>query len=99
MMDPKESLSRNQILAMLNQHKDKLQELGAVKIGLFGSQVRGDAKPDSDIDILVTLKDHTFDTYCDVLFYLEDLFERKVDLVPEGQLKPRIRPYILSEVI
>lgn len=92
------SLNRDRILEILDEHSDKLRELGAVRIGLFGSQVRGEATDQSDIDILAQLKDHKFRTYCDVLFYLEDLFGHEIDLVPEGQLKPRIRPYILNEV-
>src|SRR5574342_1311588 len=93
------TLNRERILKTLNEHSERLHELGVVKIGLFGSQVRGEATDQSDIDILVKLKDHKFRTYCDVLYYLEDLFDRKIDLVQEGQLKPRIRPYILSEVV
>ena len=34
----------------------------------------------------------------DVKFFLEDLFQCKVDLVLEKTLKPRLRPYILAEV-
>jgi hypothetical protein len=35
----------------------------------------------------------------DCKFYLEDLFERKVDLVMKGAIKPRLREYILGEVV
>jgi predicted nucleotidyltransferase len=45
------------------------------------------------------LKDQTFHTYRDVFIYLEDLFNCKIDLVPEEDVRPEIRPYILREVI
>ena len=72
--------------------------MGVRKIGLFGSFKRGQAGRKSDIDILVVLAQPTFDSYMDVKFYLEDLFGRKVDLVMEDALKPRLRPYILADV-
>ena len=98
-MSTTNNLTSDYILKMLNQHRDALRELGAVRIGVFGSRVRGDARTDSDIDLLVSLADSTFETYCNVLFYLEDLFGCDIDLVPEDGLKPRIRPRILGEVI
>jgi uncharacterized protein len=91
-------LNRDRILAILRDHLAKLRELGAVQIGLFGSQVREDAQPDSDIDILVKLKDDQFRTYSNVASYLEDLFQRTIDLVPEEDIRPELRADILSEV-
>jgi hypothetical protein len=96
-MSPAKSLTRDQILDLFNRHAARLRELGVVRLGLFGSSVRGEAGPDSDIDVLVTLVDHRYSTYCRVLFYLEDLFNRKIDLVPEGSIRPELRPHILSE--
>ncbi len=72
--------------------------MGVRKIGLFGSFKRGQARRKSDIDILVVLEKPTFDSYMEVKFYLEDLFERKVDLVMAETIKSRLRPYILNEV-
>ena len=86
------------IIRLLEQYADELRDLGVVKIGLFGSQGRGEARPDSDIDVLVTLADDRFNTYADVKIYLEDLLDYEVDLVVEDALKPRLRPYILDEV-
>ena len=91
-------LTAETILAALNAHSAKLYELGARKLGLFGSFVRGEQTPDSDIDILVTMATPDYFAFTDVMFYLEDLFGRKVDLVAEKQLREELRPYILSEV-
>lgn len=88
-----------EILDMLVQHRARLRELGVEKIGLFGSYSRGEAGPESDMDFLVVLERLTFDDYMTVLFLLEDLFGCKVDLVLEDSIKPRLRPYIMSEII
>jgi predicted nucleotidyltransferase len=54
--------SGQEILAVLQTHKDVLQHrFSAQRIGLFGSCVRGIARPDSDVDILVELGEPTFD--------------------------------------
>ena len=74
---------------------------GVAKIGIFGSFVRGEERPDRDVDVLVTFRngEKTFDNYMGTKFYLEDLFERKVDLVTDAALKSRIREPILREVV
>ncbi|HEX9990839.1 MAG TPA: nucleotidyltransferase family protein [Chloroflexia bacterium] len=88
-----------QILDMLMQHRARLREFGVQKIGLFGSYSRGEAGPESDMDFLVVLERLTFDDYMSVLFFLEDLFGCKVDLVPEKDIKPRLIPHVMQDVI
>jgi len=53
------------------------------------------------VDVLVTFPkgEETFDHYMDYKCYLEDLFGRNVDLVMKGVIKPRLREYILGEVV
>jgi hypothetical protein len=87
------------ILDILKANREKLYELGARQLGLFGSHVRGEQTLESDIDILVTLARPSYDDYANIKFCLEDLFSREVDLVMEDGLKERMRPYIMSEVI
>jgi predicted nucleotidyltransferase len=94
-----QELTAKTILAALNAHSEQLYALGARKLGLFGSFARGEQTPDIDIDILVTLSRPSYDDYWDVKVFLEKVFDRKVDLVFEDALKPRIRPYVLGEVI
>lgn len=67
-------LDAQTILDALTEHSEKLYELGVRKIGLFGSFVRGEQKPESDIDILVTMARPSYDDFCNVKFYLEDFF-------------------------
>jgi len=91
--------SGSDIIDWLIKHREELQSRYSVEqIGLFGSWVRGDMTSSSDIDILVQLNERSFDHYMDLKLLLEDTFGRKVDLVMESALKPRLREYILNEV-
>jgi len=89
-------------LALLREHEPEIKKrFGVTKIGIFGSFVRGEKRPDSDVDVLVTFRKtgETFSNYMGCKFYLEDLFGRKVDLVMRGAIKKRLKPYILGEVV
>lgn len=89
-------------LTLLREHEPEIKKrFGVATIGLFGSFVRGEERPESDVDILVTFRrgQKTFNNYIDCKFYLEDLYKRKVDLVMKGSIKKRLKPYILGEVV
>ena len=90
---------RDKIFRLLERERDSIRRLGVNRLGLFGSFVRGEQKPDSDVDILVEMESKTFGAYVEVLDFLEDLFGRKVDLVPEEDIKPLLRNRILREVV
>ncbi len=71
-------------------------------LGIFGSYVRGEATPNSDLDILVEFESgYRFGllTFCHLENYLSDLLGVQVDLVMKDSLKPKIGQQILSEVI
>lgn len=92
--------SKEKIIKILGERRAELESRFSVaKIGLFGSYARNAALPESDIDLLVELSHPTFDNYMDLKFYLEELFESPVDLVLSDALKPRLIPYVTSEVI
>ena len=88
------------VLNILKSRQHEIKQRFRVKrIGLFGSFARGEAGPQSDVDILVELDRLSFRNFMNLAFFLEDLFQRKVDLVtPEG-LSPYIRPYVEKEVV
>ena len=91
----------NQILQALTLHRDSIRSFGARRLGLFGSQARGEATEVSDLDFLVEFEPgtKTFDNYMDLKAFLEDLFGRPVDLVVSEVIKPRLREAILRETI
>ena len=69
------------------------------RMALFGSVLRDDFRPDSDIDILVVFEPSarvTFVTLGRMKRELSALFERPVDLVPQEGLKPAIREAVLA---
>ena len=76
----------------------QIKKFGVKKIGLFGSFINNNQTRNSDIDLLVEFKkgQKSFDNYMDLKFFLEELFDRRVDLVITGVIKPDLKPYILG---
>lgn len=77
----------------LRQHLPALrEEYGVESFAVFGSYVRGEQRPDSDIDVLVTFDDPPgLLAFIELERTLSDLLGQSVDLVTEDALKPRIR--------
>ena len=73
---------------------------GASNVRVFGSVARGEAGPDSDVDILINLApDRSLLDHAGLLLDLEKLLERKVDVVTEAGLHWFIRDQILKEAV
>ena len=94
----RKTLTENEILNKLKEHTDILRKYGVIRIGLFGSYVRGEQRESSDIDFMVEFKKANFDNFMDLALYLEDLFHKKVELITIGSLSPYIQPYIEKEI-
>lgn len=94
-------MRKDEALKILAEHKAELvRRFGITDLALFGSTVRDEARPDSDIDVLVNFDGQaTSKRYFGVQFYLEDLMGSPVDLVTEKALRPQLRPYIEKELI
>src|SRR6266545_434356 len=89
-------MSRQEIMKIIRGHDDYLISHGVKRIGIFGSHARGNAREDSDIDLIVEFDEgrKTYDNFIDLCFFLEDLLGRKVDLLTQESISPIIRPYI-----
>jgi uncharacterized protein len=98
MLDP---LSYRQIvLNLLHDRLDTIHSFGVHSLALFGSVARDEATENSDLDFLVEFEGMaTFDRYMDLKFFLEDLFNKPVDLVTKRSLKPQISKNVLAEAI
>ncbi|MBC2855395.1 nucleotidyltransferase domain-containing protein [Cetobacterium sp. 2A] len=82
-------LTREELLKSLKDNKEKLEMLGAFKIGIFGSYAKGTATEDSDIDILLELNPEgdIYGNYCNVKYFLEELYNKKVDLLTTSHFR------------
>ena len=82
---------RDAILGIAARH-------GARNVRVFGSIARGDARPDSDIDLLVDLEPgRSLLDHVGLWQDLEELLERRVDVVVDGGLSPHLEKRILAE--
>lgn len=95
------TLTRDEALRILRDHKAELVERFAVReIALFGSTVRNEAGPDSDVDILVKMDiEGDWTRSFQLQFHLEDLLQRPVDLIVNDSLRKEIRPNVLAEAV
>lgn len=92
--------NKQDVIKVLQTHRDKLKDFGVASLGLFGSFVRNAANSESDIDLVVVFEasQKSFNNFMNLSFFLEDLLQRKVDLVTIESLSPYIRENILQEV-
>jgi hypothetical protein len=90
----------NEVRAILSGHEDELRELGVASLAVFGSTARGEAGPESDVDMLVELTRRVdLLDFIGIKHILEDLLGREVDLVMPDALKPRVRERVLAEAV
>ncbi len=94
-------LTRDTALRILEAHRGELKRLGVEKIALYGSVARNEATPQSDVDVLVELADAflTLEGYMDLCFYLEELFERHVDVTTFRSIKPHMRDRVQADAV
>jgi len=76
------NLSRKNVLRILGMHKDELtRDYGLLKLGVFGSVARNEAREDSDIDIVVETQVPDLLRMANLREDLEELLHSKVDLI------------------
>ncbi len=95
-------MDRENVIATLRAHERQLKEAGIVRLSLFGSTARGDAGPESDVDLLAAFDNTRRISLLDIVGMELDLTEMlgcKVDLVEEGSLKPRVQKSVEAEIL
>ena len=99
-MKAKEIITKEEVLELIRSNQGKIRSYGVRKLGLFGSFVRGKQKPESDIDLLVEFQQDkkSFDNFIQLAFFLEEILERRVELITIDALSPYIGPHIIREV-
>jgi len=91
--------TRDQTIQRLLASEREIRQLGVRRLALFGSVARGEARPGSDVDLLVEFApgQKSFDRFLALSDLLERLLEHPVELVTVEALSPFIGPHILAE--
>jgi predicted nucleotidyltransferase len=93
-------MRRDDAIALITSNRKFLNDLGVKSLNLFGSVARDEARPDSDVDLLVEFdRPKGLFQLLEVKFYLEDLLGCPVDLGTEQALREHARDNILQESI
>jgi predicted nucleotidyltransferase len=95
-------ITRNGALSILQRHERELHARGVRHAAIFGSAARGEATPQSDLDILIELDPEArldVFAYAGLKSYIAGLFEGEVDVVSRGNLKPHLRSTPEHEIV
>jgi predicted nucleotidyltransferase len=90
------------LMRLLNEKRDEIHTIasrhGARNVRVFGSVVRGEAGPDSDVDFLIDVGETTSSWFpAGLILDLEDILGRRVEVVTARALNPYIRDHVLRE--
>jgi uncharacterized protein len=93
------SLTREEVVRRLRASEADIRALGVERLALFGSVLRNQAGPDSDVDLLVQFmpRAKTFDRFLELADLLEDRLGHRVELVTREALSPFLGPRIIAE--
>ena len=88
------------VLVRIREHHDTLKRLGVKSLALFGSAARGEAGPESDVDLLVEFSEPVgLFEFVRVKRALEKILQCDVDLVTPDALRESMKAEILAEAI
>jgi predicted nucleotidyltransferase len=92
-------LSRDDAFQLIRDAEARIRGLGVRRLALFGSVLRDEARPDSDVDLLVQFEPgkKSLNRFMALYDLLEEIFGRKVELLTTESLSPLIGPHILAE--
>ncbi|MBI2172139.1 MAG: nucleotidyltransferase family protein [Chloroflexi bacterium] len=93
-------MRRDDVIKLLQSHQEELKGFGVRSLALFGSLVRDEARPDSDVDLLVEFEvGVTLFDYSRLNRYLEELLGAKVDLVVRRAVIKELQERIYKEAL
>ena len=89
-------INKKIVLKKIEENKQRIKSLGVIKIGIFGSVLKGHFGKKSDVDIIIKFKEISFDNYAEMFMLLEKILKRKIDLITESSLRPELE-YVKKE--
>jgi hypothetical protein len=93
-------MRRDAAISTIRAHLDELRALGVGSISLFGSVARDEARPESDVDVLVDLaRPSGLVGLMRIRFFLEDLLSVRVDVVTRGGLDPATLRHVNRDTV
>ncbi|MGE5478116.1 MAG: nucleotidyltransferase family protein [Bacteroidales bacterium] len=95
-------ITRDEVIEALRAHRDLFSRFGVVSVSLFGSVVRDEARPMSDVDLMVEFAPGCpggLFRYVELKHALEGVLGRPVDLITKGNIRPRLKDRILAECL
>ena len=92
--------AKQELLSLIRINEKKIKLFCVERIGLFGSFVRNEQSKKSDVDLYIEFEHgkKSFDNFMGLSFFLEEIFNRRVELVTPESLSPYIGTHILQEV-
>lgn len=95
-------MDKGAVIAILRKHESELKSSGVIRLRLFGSVVRGEATPQSDVDLMADIdrsKRLTLVSMAHLENRLSDMLEAKVDLCLADSMKESVRARAVREAI
>ena len=95
-------MNRDEVLQQLREHELELRSLGVLRLSLFGSMARDEARADSDVDLLAAFDEARHLSLLDLLSIerrISGWMGRPVDLMEEGYLRQRVQAEVGEQAV
>lgn len=92
--------TKEDLATIILSRRKEIENFGVKKVGLFGSFVKGRQNEQSDVDLFIEFLQgkKNFRNFMGLAFFLEDVLNRKVEIVTPESLSPYLKPHILKDV-
>jgi hypothetical protein len=92
--------TKQELFSIIKLQQQNILAFGVIKIGVFGSFARDTANEESDVDFFIEFKPEskTLKNFLGLKYYLEELLQRKIEIVTPQSLNKFIGKYILQEI-